>query len=158
MGVSCEDYNQCQLTQPDLTPHTVRRNISLSHTHMHIMHSHSLSQSVCLSLSLSRSQAHTHAFSPAFCLSHTHRWMLGTITVSGQRDCHSTFAVWSVYCSHQHRNGRTSVYLCDSGCDSQWSVCVCVMHVCLCMCVFMCIPCLLSGYSLRAIHSLSLTF
>lgn len=122
MGVSCEDYNQCQLTQPDLTPHTVRRNIFPWRAHTHIQTricTHSLSQSVSLSPRLSPS--HTHTFSPSFFISlsfthtHIHRWMLGAITVSdqahrhqyggetGQRDCHSTFNVLSVYCSRPTR-------------------------------------------------------
>ena len=105
MGVSCEDYNQCQLTQPDLTPHTVRRNIFPWRAHTHIQTricTHSLSQSVSLSPHLSPS--HTHTFSPSFSISlsftlslththththsHTHRWMLGAITVSDQAHRH----------------------------------------------------------------------
>lgn len=96
MGVSCEDYNQCQLTQPDLTPHTVRRNIFPSHAHIqtHVCTSctHTLSFSICLSFSrfLSVSVSHPRFHSLFLPLSHanTHRWMLGTITVSDQAHRH----------------------------------------------------------------------
>lgn len=111
MRVSCENYNQCQLTQPDLTPHTARCNSALSlsqtHTYVAFMHTCSLFQSVSPSPRLCLSQSHTHAFSPSFSslscsCTHTQTQMdagyhyrdwpsTQTWGKTGQRDCHSTF-------------------------------------------------------------------
>lgn len=76
MGVSCEDYNQCQLTQPDLTPHTVRRNLSnsLSLTHTCLqLHTLDLSFSLSLAITVTPSRAHTHTHTVT--ASQNYKWL-----------------------------------------------------------------------------------
>lgn len=158
MGVSCEDYNQCQLTQPDVTAHTVRCNIFPSCRHTH---KHTRPHAPFLNLS----QSHTHTFSISLSLSHTHRWMLGTITASDQahrqQDCDKEIAttphVLSVYCSHHHKDGRT--YVCLQYVTANATLRV---HACVCACMCGCIPCLafylgIASEQFTACHSLSRT-
>ena len=72
----------------------------------------------------------------------------------GQRECHSTFSVLSVCCSHHHRDGGTDVCLSDSGCDSHCSACVCV---CVCVHAFLAFCLGIALEQFTACHSFSMT-
>lgn len=175
MEVSCENYNQCQLTQPDLTPHTVRCNSSPSwahtNTHTHIMEERSFPIRFIFFFPPSSSVFTSHPHCVCVCHTHTHthvcRFKLGCVAVSdqshsqqkesGQRGCHSTFSTWTLWRSCQHRNGRTCICLCDSGCDSpikKKNVCVSVY---VCTCAFLAFYLGIASEQFKACHSICRT-
>lgn len=148
MGVSCEDYNQCQLAQPDLTAHTVScAALPSSRTVVHI-HTHtckSCTHSPFLNLSLFHSQPLLFPLlSPPDSVSHTHKhtqWDAGChySVVTEHRGNSSGTKRLSLHSRcvcrpRRHDYGRICVYLrvtVDSTPNHQWRatrarVCQCV--------------------------------
>lgn len=166
MRVSCEDYNQCQLAQPDLTAHTGSRNIFpfRTHTYAHMRIMHTLYFSLCLSFFPSLSVSHPYFFP----ITHTDGcWVpLQWVTEHRQQEWDKEIVTPHSVCwvcialTTTRVTGLMSVSVTVNVIPSETCVC---MGLCVCVCVRALICAFLAFYlgiaseQFTACHSLSRT-